>query len=132
MAVNYSSGAKTARMQAVLDLINAGSGTPKLKIRDASNNILVTIPMDSTSAGTVGGDPAAITFDCTPALSAAASAGSPTTATNAIMTDVADATIVSGLTVGVGTGNIQLDAVSITAGQTVTITAGTITHAADT
>ena len=132
MPVNYSATAKTARMQAVLDLINAGAGTPKLKIRDASNNVLVTIPMDSTSAGSVAGDPAAITFDCTPALSATASAGSPTTATNAIITDVADVPIITGLTVGVGTGNIQLDSTSITAGQTVTITAGTITHAADT
>ena len=38
--------------------------------------------------------------------------------------------VISGLTVGVGTGDIQLNSTSISAAQTVTITAGTITHSA--
>ncbi len=38
-------------------------------------------------------------------------------------------TVISGLTVGLAAEDIVLDSVSITAGQTVTITSATITHA---
>lgn len=38
--------------------------------------------------------------------------------------------VVNNMTVGVGSGNIQLNSVDITQGQTVTITAGAIQHSA--
>lgn len=124
MAVTYETAVKTARMQAVVTQIDEGTGAGKLKIRDGSNNILATFTL-ADPCGTVSG--AVLTFDFDPDISA--TAGATGTATNAIITDSDDETKISGLTVGVGTGDIQLDSTSITNGQTVTITAGTITHA---
>ncbi len=124
MAVTYETAIKTARMQAVVTQIDEGTGAGKLKIRDGSNNILATFTL-ADPCGTVSG--AVLTFDFDPDISA--TAGANGTATNAIITDSDDETKISGLTVGVGTGDIQLDSTSITSGQTVTITAGTITHA---
>lgn len=124
MAVTYETAVKTARMQAVITQIDEGTGAGKLKIRDGSNNVLATFTL-ADPCGTVSG--AVLTFDFDPDISA--TAGANGTATNAIITDSDDETKISGLTVGVGTGDIQLDSTSITSGQTVTITAGTITHA---
>lgn len=124
MAVTYETAVKTARMQAVVTQIDEGTGAGKLKIRDGSNNILATFTL-ADPCGTVSG--AVLTFDFDPDISV--TAGATGTATNAIITDSDDETKISGLTVGVGTGDIQLDSTSITNGQTVTITAGTITHA---
>ena len=124
MAVTYETAVKTARMQAVVTQIDEGTGAGKLKIRDGSNNILATFTL-ADPCGTVSG--AMLTFDFDPNISV--TAGANGTATNAIITDSDDETKISGLTVGVGTGDIQLDSTSITSGQTVTITAGTITHA---
>lgn len=128
MAVNYSTAAKNARLQSTADLIDAGASPGKLKIRDSSNAVLATLtladPCGTVSAGV-------LTFDFDPDISDT-SADASGTAANAILTDSADTTVVSGLTVGTSGTNVILDSVSITAGQTVTITAGTITHAADT
>jgi hypothetical protein len=128
MAVNYSTAAKNARLQSTADLIDAGASPGKLKIRDSSNVVLATLtladPCGTVSAGV-------LTFDFDPDISDT-SADASGTAANAILTDSADTTVVSGLTVGTSGTNVVLDSVSITAGQTVTITAGTITHAADT
>ncbi len=128
MAVNYSTAAKNARLQSTADLIDAGASPGKLKIRDSSNVVLATLtladPCGTVSAGV-------LTFDFDPDISDT-SADASGTAANAILTDSADTTVVSGLTVGTSGTNVVLDSVSITAGQTVTITAGIITHAADT
>lgn len=128
MPVNYSTAAKNARLNAVVAQIDAGAGAGKLKIRDSSNVVLATLtladPCGTVSAGV-------LTFDFDPDISDT-SADAPGTAANAIITDDADTTVISGLTVGTSGTNVVLDSVSITAGQTVTITAGTITHAADT
>ena len=128
MAVNYSTAAKNARLQSTADLIDAGASPGKLKIRDSSNVVLATLTL-ADPCGTVSGG--VLTFDFDPDISDT-SADASGTAANAILTDSADTTVVSGLTVGTSGTNVVLDSVSITAGQTVTITAGTITHAADT
>lgn len=128
MPVNYSTAAKNARLNAVVAQIDAGAGAGKLKIRDSSNVVLATLtladPCGTVSAGV-------LTFDFDPDISDT-SADASGTAANAIITDDADTTVISGLTVGTSGTNVVLDSVGITAGQTVTITAGTITHAADT
>ena len=128
MPVNYSTAAKNARLNAVVAQIDAGAGAGKLKIRDSSNVVLATLtladPCGTVSAGV-------LTFDFDPDISDT-SADASGTAANAIITDDADTTVISGLTVGTSGTNVVLDSVNITAGQTVTITAGTITHAADT
>ena len=43
MAVTYSTAAKNARLQAVIDLIDAGASPGKLKIRDSGNVVLATL-----------------------------------------------------------------------------------------
>lgn len=83
MPVTYSTATKTARMQAVIDQIDAGAGAGKLKIRDSSNNVLATLtladPCGTASAGV-------LTFDFDPDISDI-SADASGTAANAIITD---------------------------------------------
>lgn len=124
MAVTYDASVKTARMQAVADQIDIGTGAGKLKIRDASNNILATFTL-TDPCGSVSGS--VLTLDFDPDISATASATG--TAANAIITDSADNTKISGLTVGTSGTDIVLTSTSITSGQTVTIQTGTLTHA---
>ena len=124
MAVTYSNAAKEDRLQAVIALIDAGASPGKLKIGTAGMaTVLATLTLaDPCGAASAG----ALTFDFDPDISvAAAEAG---TAAAATITDSDDNVVISGLTVGVGSGDIQLDSVSITAGQTVTITEASITH----
>jgi len=124
MAVTYSTAAKTARMQAIIDLIDAGAAG-KLKIRNSSDTVLATITLADPCGAAASG---VLTFDFSPAVSDV-SADASGTAANAIITDASDVTVVSGLTVGTSGTDIVLDSVSITAGQTVALTSGTITHA---
>lgn len=125
MAVTYSTAAKTARMQAVIDQIDAGVSPGKLKIRDSGNVVLATFTL-ADPCGTAAA--AVLTFDFDPDISDT-SADASGTAANAIITDSADTTVISGLTVGTSGTDVILDSTSITAGQTVTVTVGTITHA---
>lgn len=124
MAVTYSTAAKTARLTAVINEIDAGVGAGKLKIRDSGNVVLATITLTDPSGTASAG---VLTFDFDPDISTTASATG--TAANAIITDSADVTVISGLTVGTSGSDINLDSTSITTGQTVTITTATITHA---
>lgn len=125
MALTYSTDAKAARMTATVAQIDAGAGAGKLKIRDASNNILSTHTL-ADPCGSVVGDTLTLDFD--PDLSVTASGSG--VADNAIITDSADTTVLSGLTVGTTGTHVVLDSVNITAGQIVILTTGTITHAA--
>lgn len=125
MAVTYTTAVKTARMQAVADQIDAGASPGKLKIRDASNVVLATLILADPCGTAASG---VLTIDFSPAISDT-SADATGTATNAIITDSADTTVVSGLTVGTSGTDIVIDNTSINIGQTVTVTAGTITHA---
>jgi hypothetical protein len=123
MSVIYNATARTARMNEVLTLIDAGSGAGKLKILTSGDSLLVTFTL-ANPAGSVSGD--VLTLDFDPDLSATASGTG--TAAKAIITDDADTTVVSGLTVGTSGTNVVLDSVSITSGQTVTLATGTLTH----
>jgi hypothetical protein len=125
MAVTYSTAVKTARMQAVANTVDGGTAGGKLKILDGASAVLATITL-TDPCGAVAG--AVLTFDFDPDISTTATATG--TAANAIITDSADVTVVSGLTVGTTGTDVILDSTSITLGQTVVITAGTITHAA--
>lgn len=125
MAVIYSAALRTTRMNAVVTAIDAGAGPGKIKIGTAGmGTILATLTL-ADPCGTVSGD--VLTFDFDPDISDTA-ADNTGTAAAAIITDSDDNTIVSGLTVGTSGTNIVLDSVSITAGQTVTLTTGTLTH----
>jgi hypothetical protein len=124
MAVIYATAVRTARMNDVLTALNQGAGPGKLKIgTTAMGSILATLILVDP-AGSVSGD--ILTLDFDPDISDVADNSG--TAAAATLTDSDDNIIVSGLTVGTSGTNIVLDSTSITAGQTVTITAGTLTH----
>jgi len=124
MAVTYSAAAKTARMNAVVAQIDAGSGAGKIKIRNSSNTVLATIAL-ADPCGTVSGS--VLTFSSMPRTDSSADASG--TADNAIITDSDDTIIISGLTVGLSASDVILDSLSITGGQSVSISSMTLTHA---
>lgn len=127
MAVTYSAAVKTARMQAVIDQIDAGAGPGTLEIGTtgmASVLAVLTLadPCGSAAAGV-------LTLDFDPDITDS-SADATGTAAAARIKDSAGNIVISGLTVGLsGSGaDLQMDSLSITAGQGVTVNAGTITH----
>lgn len=121
--MEYASGTRTARMQAVADDIDGGTGAGKIKIRDSSNTVLVTFTL-TDPCGTVSGDD--LIFDCDPDLTAYASAGG--TADNAIITDSDDNTIVSGLTVGTSGTDVIVGSTTILYNQLMTLSTAQISH----
>jgi len=126
MAVNYAAALKSSRMQAVIAAIDAGPGPGTLEICTAAfAAVLAVIPLADPSFTEAGG---VITLAGVPRSDNAADAAG--TAAVARIKDSTGAVVVDNLTVGVGTGDIQLNSVTISVGQAVTITGGTITHAA--
>ena len=120
MAVTYSTAAKTARMEAINDLVPAG----KLKIYTSGDALLVTFTLTNPAGTTANG---VWTLDFDPDLSATASGTG--TAAKAAITQSDDTEVITGLTVGTGSEDVVLDNASISSGQTVTLATGTITHA---
>lgn len=124
---------KTPRMQIVADLIDsltvaASTGSHvagKILIQTAGGaTTLVTIPFNTT-CGTVSG--AVLTFSTSPSTLSAV-AGNTGTAAVAVIQNNASAARITGLTVGTAGTDIVLNSASITSGQTVTLTSGSITH----
>jgi hypothetical protein len=126
MAVNYSAALKSTRMAAVITAVDAGSGPGTLEICTASYaSVLATVTLADPSFTESGG---VITMAGVPRSDT--SADNTGTAAVARIKDSTGTVVISGLTVGAGTGDIQLNSVSIASGQSVSITAGTITHSA--
>jgi hypothetical protein len=126
MALNYNAALKSSRMVAVIAAVDAGSGPGTLEICTAAYaSVLATITLADPSFTESGG---VITMADMPRSDTAAD--NTGTAAVARVKDSNGTVVISGLTVGVGTGDIQLNSVSISAAQTVTLTAGTITHSA--
>lgn len=127
MSVVYSTAAKTARMNAVVSTIGSSG---KLKLRSAADVLLATFTLAAT-AGTVSGD--TLTFSDANGATAGilnttgAAAG---VATKAEITTSADVVVINGLTVGIGSGDLQVDNNNIAIGQSVTINSASIQHAA--
>lgn len=127
MAVTYSTAAKTARMQAVIDQIDAHAtlaGTLEIGTTGMAT-VLATFTLADPSGTAAAG---VLTFDFDPDISDT-SADATGTAAEARIKDGSGTAIITGLTVGTAGTDIVLDSTSITAGQTVTLTTGTITHA---
>lgn len=126
MAVTYSTAAKTARMAAVIAQIDAGAGPGTIEIGTSGMaSVLAVLTMVDPCGSAVAG---VLTFDFDPDLTDT-SANATGTAAEARIKDSNGVIIVSGLTVGTSAADIILDSVSISAGQAVTLTTGTITHA---
>lgn len=126
MAVTYTTAVKTARMTAVRDQIDLGSGPGVLQIGTAGMaTVLAEITLGDPS-GTVSG--AVLTLSGFPRSDTSANATG--TAAAARIRDSSGTDVITGLTVGTSAADIILDNTSINSGQTVTINSATITHAA--
>ena len=120
MAVTYATAVKTARITATRD--HFANGT--LEIMDAANVVLAVFGLDA-AGGTIAGDTWTLVFDAS-TVSAVASG----TASKAQIKNSTGTANLTGLTVGVSGSNINLDSVSITSGQNVSLTSATVQHAA--
>jgi hypothetical protein len=125
MSVIYAATLRTARLNAVLTAIDADVGAAKLEICSAAYAaVLATITLNDP-AGSVSGD--VLTFIVSPQPQDA-SADNTGVAAIARIKDNSGDIIVSGLTVGTSGADIIVTSTNITAGDTVKMTAGTITH----
>ncbi len=123
MAVTYTTAVKNARLNAV---VTAMGTTAVLEIGTASMAaVLAVIPLDNPAATVASG---VMTFAGFPKSDTTAD-NSGTAAAARIRTAVDGTNIITGLTVGTSGADINLDSVTITAGQTITINSASITHA---
>jgi hypothetical protein len=118
---------KTLRMQAVADGIDAGVGAGTLEIGTTAMGTVLAVFQLVEPCGTVSTDTLTLDFD--PDISDT-SADATGTAAAAQIKNGDGTVVISGLTVGTSGTDIILDNASITATQTVTLTAGTLAHAA--
>ena len=125
MSVIYNAALKTTRMTSVLTAIDAGAGPGILEIGTTGMATLLAEFTLADPSGTVAGS--VLTFDFDPDISDT-SANATGTAAAAQIKDSTGTVVVSGMTVGTSGTDVIIDSVSITAGQTVTVTTGTITH----
>lgn len=124
MAVTYTTAVKNARLDAVT---TAAGTTAVLEIgTSAMGTVLATIALGNPIAAAASG--AVLTLSGFPRSDTSADA-TGTAAAARIRTASGGTDIVTGLTVGTSGADINLNSVSITAGQTVTISSATITHA---
>lgn len=125
MAVTYTTAVKTARMQAVIDQIDGGSGAGILQIGTTGMaTVLAEITLNDPSGSAASG---VLTFSGFPKSDTSANATG--TAAEARIRTSAGTDVITGLTVGTSGTDITLDNTSIATGQTVTINSATITHA---
>jgi hypothetical protein len=125
MAVVYTTSVKNARMTAVRDQIDAGTGPGVLQIGTTGMaSILAEITLDDPS-GTISGG--VLSLSGFPKSDT--SANNSGTAAAARIRDSSGADVITGLTVGTSGTDIILDSANITATQTVTINSASITHA---
>lgn len=122
MAVTYTTAVKNARLDAVVTQIGS---TGVLEIGTTGmGTVLATIALGNPAGTSSSG---ILTFSGFPRSDTSADA-TGTAAAARIRTASGGTDIITGLTVGTSASDINLDSVSITAGQTVTITSATITH----
>lgn len=125
MAVTYSTAAKNARLDAVIGLIDGGAGSPNYGYIEIGTTGMATVLATIVLANPCGSSAAGVlTFTMPQSDTAADDTG---TAAAARIRDSAGTDVITGLTVGTGSEDIVLDSVSITAGQTVTLSSATIT-----
>jgi hypothetical protein len=125
MAIVYTTAVKSARMTAVVNQIDAGSSAGVLQIGTTGMGTVLAEITLADPCGTVSNG--VLTFSGFPRSDT--SANNTGTAAAARIRDSNGTDIITGLTVGTTGSDINLDSVSITAGQTVTITSASITHA---
>ena len=129
MAVSYSQALQNTRMDAVIAAIDAHASPATLEICTAAYAlVLVAIPLSDPSFARGGTKPnTLITMQGVPKSANATGTG---TAAVARIKEGGATVIADGLTVGTSATDIILNSVSITTGQQVSISSGTITHSA--
>lgn len=120
MPVTYTNAVKVARMTATRDFFVSGT----LEIMTAGSLVLAVFTLTSPG-GTVAGA-GVWTLAFVAGTVAAVAAG---TAAIAQLKNSGGTASLTGLTVGISGADINLNNLSITAGQNVTLTSATITHA---
>lgn len=130
MAVTYDIDTKYDRMMGVATTLNAGAA-PALEICSAGYAAVLVRVTLSAPAVTVDAVPPATSaimrLNGTPLTATAIATGTPAVA-RLVRTSNESPGCVSGLTVGTAGTDIILDSATITAGQTVVISSGSITH----
>lgn len=134
MAIQIATAARQAAVNAVVDLLDTGTGTPSIQIRTgapgsidsaATGTLLATLAMDGTAAfgAATAADPAVATAA---AIADDASADADGTAGHFVALDRDDAAIFNGtVTATGGGGDMTLNTTSIVTGGTVSITSFT-------
>ena len=134
MAAAYNATTRTNRLKAVRDQIDsktwvdgsgagsAGSLVLGTSALSGATGVLATIPLPNPGS-TVSGD--VLTLAGLPLSAAASAAG---TLAKAEIRNNAGTPILTGLTVGTSASDIIVNTTTTTVGQTVTVTAATITH----
>lgn len=125
MAVIYSTAAKNARLQGVIDTIDAGSGPGVLQIGTTGMGTVLASIVLADPCGTVSGG--VLTFSGFPRSDTSADADG--TAAAARIRDSNGNDVITGLTVGVvGSGaDILFESVSFNVGEVITLNSATIT-----
>ena len=126
MSVIYHNAVKIARMNAVT---TAAGTTAVLEIGTAGMaTVLATITLGNPIAPAATGA-GVLTLAGFPRSDTSADA-TGTAAAARIRTSTGGTDIITGLTVGLSGTDVILDSLSVTAGQTLTVSTGTFTHAA--
>ena len=126
MAVTYNTATKNARMQAVADNIDGGSGAGVIEIGTTGMGTVLAQITLADPCGTVSGG--VLTFSGFPRSDTSANATG--TAAAAVIKASDGTVVVSGLTVGTSGTDIILDTTAIDAGEVVTLNNASITAAA--
>lgn len=126
MALTLATATRNAMCNACVDLIDVGTGTTGgvIKITSSGDILLVTLTFSATAFGSAN------TGVATANAITNGTAVASNTAAKASIHDRDDATIISGLVVGAGSGDINLNSTSITSGDVVSITSMTVTQPA--
>lgn len=125
MAVTYNTATKNARMQAVADNIDGGSGAGVIEIGTAGMATVLAQITLADPCGTVSGG--VLTFSGFPRSDSSANATG--TAAAAVIKASDGTVVVSGLTVGTSGTDIILDTTAIDTGEVVTLNNASITAA---
>lgn len=119
MSVNYTVAVRNNRLQQVVNAIDGAGGSGIMRLLDVSNNILSSLQLARPSGSIASG---VLTFSGLPLIDPGAASNG--VVAGARIEDSAGNVIVSGLQLGT---DIFMPSPAISAGQTVAITAATIT-----